>query len=160
MKKALVASAISLCFVPAVFGLWALPAGPVILRARSLNVRVTWDGKPQSGLRFELHRSITFDWEEARRTRAFEIESLKSALTDSSGLLSFGEVKPGRYWIVPRGGSIGDSVPVEVREPSVKGPLYRVLVEHNSEGDLFADLEVVNMNERQFSDAELDAKTH
>jgi hypothetical protein len=144
VKKALVASVISLLFVTAAFGLWALPPRPVILRTHSLNVRVTWDGKPQSGSRFELHKSITFDWEEARRTRAFEIESLKSASTDSRGLLSFGEVKPGRYWIVPRGGSVSDSVPVEVREPSAEGPLYRVLVSHNSEGDLFAGLEVVN----------------
>ena len=144
MKRALVASAISLCFVTAAFGLWATPPRPVIFRGRSLNVRVAWDGKPQSGSRFELHKSITFDWEGARITGAFEKESLKSAMTDSRGLLSFGEVKPGQYWIVPRGGSVSDSVPVEVREPSAKGALYRVLVEHNGEGDLLAGLEAVN----------------
>ena len=148
MKKALVASAISLLFVVAAFGLWATPPRPVVLQGRSLNIRVTRDGKPQTGAIFGLHKAITFDWDEARKTRAFEKGSLKSAVTDSLGLLSFGEVKPGKYWIVPSGGSVGDSVPVEMREPSGKGPLYRVVVEHNGEGDLFAGLEVVSLSER------------
>jgi len=65
----------------------------------------------------ELHKAITFDIEDARRIGAYERKSLKSATTDSQGLLSFGEVRPGRYWIVPEGGTLGSSIAVEVVSP-------------------------------------------
>jgi hypothetical protein len=35
-------------------------------------MRVTNNNKPQTGLKFELHKAITFDLEEARKTGAFE----------------------------------------------------------------------------------------
>ena len=82
--------------VTAAFACWQTGGLPVVLlAAQSLHMRVTNNEKAQRGLRFELHKAITFDVEEARRTGAFEKQILKSATTDALGLLSFGEVKPG-----------------------------------------------------------------
>jgi hypothetical protein len=67
-------------------------------------------------MKFELHRAITFDVEEAKKTGAFEKQILKSVITDSLGLLSFGEVKPGKYWIFS--GLLSDSVAVVVLAPT------------------------------------------
>jgi hypothetical protein len=110
----------------AAFACWQTGGPPVVsLAAQSLNMRVTNNDEAQNGLRFELHKAITFDVEEARKTRAFEKRTLKSATTNSLGLLSFGEVMPGKYWIFS--GRLSDSVGVEVVAPtplSVNKPIW------------------------------------
>ncbi len=66
--------------VTAAFACWQMGGPPVVLLAvQSLNMRVTDNDKAQKGLRFELHKAITFDVEEARKTGAFEKQILKSA---------------------------------------------------------------------------------
>jgi hypothetical protein len=103
--------------VATAFACWQTGGPPVVsLAAKSLNIRVTNNDKVEKGLRFELHKAITCDVEEARKTGAFEKQKLKSATTDSLGLLSFGVVMPGKYWIFS--GSLADSVMVEVVDPT------------------------------------------
>ena len=105
------------CSVTAAFACWQMGGPPVVLLAtKSLNMRVTNNDKAQKGLRFELHKAITFHVEEAQKTGAFEKRILKSATTDSLGLLSFGEVMPGKYWIFS--GRLSDSVGVEIVAPT------------------------------------------
>jgi hypothetical protein len=104
----------------------------VLLAAQSLNMRVTNNEKAQRGLRFELHKAITFDAEEARKTGAFEKQILKSATTDALGLLSFGEVKPGKYWIFS--GRLSDSVAVEVLAPTPFSVIKRIWWHHFGDG--------------------------
>jgi hypothetical protein len=144
VRGPIIYSIILLWFVTTAFGSWISERKPVILAAHSLNVRVTEDGQARRELQFEVHKAITFDREEMGRTGAFEKACLKSALTDSLGLLSFGEVKPGRYWVVPKGGSINDSVAVEVTAPSEVARPRRLWLSYNAEGDLGVSVEAVN----------------
>jgi hypothetical protein len=102
-------------------------------------MRVTDNDKAQSGLKFELHKAITFDVEEARKTGAFEKKILKSALSDSLGLLSFGEVKPGKYWIFS--GRRPDSVAVEVVAASRFSVNKRIWYYHFADGCFAAVVE-------------------
>jgi hypothetical protein len=95
-------------------------------------MRVTNNEKPQRGLRFELHKAITFDVEEARKTGAFQKQILKSAITDLLGLLSFGEVMPGKYWIFS--GSLSDSVAVEVVASTPRSVNKRIWYYHFADG--------------------------
>jgi len=119
--------------VTAAFACWQMGGPPVVLlAAKSLNMRVTNNDKAQRGLRFELHKAITFDVEEARKTGAFEKQTLKSATTDSLGLLSFGEVMPGKYWIFA--GRLSDSVAVEVVAPTLLSVNKRIWYYHFADG--------------------------
>jgi hypothetical protein len=114
-----------------------------MLGARSVNLCITNDGKPQRGSKFELHKAITFDREEARTTGAYERQSLGSATADSLGMLSFGEVKPGRYWIVT-GESLSYSIAVEVTTPNANAPSQRLWLDYFADGCL--DVVVENPN--------------
>ena len=115
------------------FACWQTGGPPVVsLAVQSLNIRVTNNDRPQKGLRFELHKAITFNVEEARKTGAFEKQILKSATTDSLGLLSFGEVKPGKYWIFS--GRLSDSVAVEVVAPTRFSVNKRIWYYHFGDG--------------------------
>ncbi len=114
MRSVLIACAAIVCSVTTAFACWQTDRPPALVTSNSLNLRVTDNDKAKKGAKFELHRATTFDREEARRTGAFEKAILKSVTTDSQGQLSFGEVKPGRYWIVPEGGSLSYSIAVEV----------------------------------------------
>jgi len=119
--------------VTAAFACWQVGGPPVVLlAAKSLNMRVTNNDKAQKGLRFELHRAITFDVENTRKTGAFEKRILKSASTDSLGLLSFGEVKPGKYWVFS--GWLADSVAVEVVDPTPVSVNKRIWYYHFADG--------------------------
>jgi hypothetical protein len=86
---------------------------PIVIKASSLNGRATKDDKPWKSLGVSLYRAITFNRVEARKTGAWEKPAIKSIETGSDGLFSFGEVPPGRYWVVPQTGSVG--FPVEVQ---------------------------------------------
>jgi hypothetical protein len=144
VRRPLICSAILLWFVTAAFGWWIGERKPVTLAAHSLNLRVTTDGQERRELQFELHKVITFDQQEMRTKGAFEKACLKSAVTDSLGLLSFGEVKLGRYWIVPRGSSsIDDSVAVEVTGRYEGDRPRRLWLAYNAEGDLAVVVENV-----------------
>jgi hypothetical protein len=95
-------------------------------------MRVTNNDKAERGMRFELHKAITFDVEEARKTGAFEKRILKSATSDSLGLLSFGEVIPGKYWIFS--GRLSDSVAVEVVTPTSLTVNKRIWLHYFADG--------------------------
>jgi hypothetical protein len=114
------------------FACWQTEPPAVSLSAKFLNLRVTNNDKPQKGLRFELHKAITFDLEEARKTGAFEKQILKSATTDSLGLLSFGEVMPGKYWVFS--GRLSDSVAVVVLTPAPLSGSKRIWLHHFADG--------------------------
>jgi hypothetical protein len=119
--------------VTTAFACWQTGGPPVVsLSAKSLNMRVTDNEKPVKGMRFELHKAITFDVEEEQKTGVFEKQILKTATTDSLGLLSFGEVMPGRYWIFS--GSLSDSVAVEVVSPTFRTVKKRIWYYHFADG--------------------------
>jgi len=121
------------CSVSTAFACWQTGGPPILsLASQSLNMRVTNNDKAERGMRFELHKAITFDVEEARKTGAFEKRILKSATTDSLGLLSFGEVKPGKYWVFS--GRLSDSVAVEVVAPTPVSANKRIWYYHFADG--------------------------
>jgi hypothetical protein len=117
VKGLLIVCAMVACAVTTGFACWQTETPKTVLPTKSLNLRVTHNDKAEKDMKFELHKAITFDIEEARQLGAYDRKSLKSATTDSQGLLSFGEVKPARYWIVPKGGTLGSSIAVEVISP-------------------------------------------
>jgi hypothetical protein len=125
LRKTLLCFLTPICFATMAFACWQIERPPVVLGTQSLNLRVTDNGKAPKGWKFELHKAITFDRNEARRAGAYEKKSVGSATTDSLGMLSFGEVKPGRYWIVA-GESLSDSIAVEVTTPAPTAPKKRL----------------------------------
>lgn len=136
MRKIAIAASILLCFLPRqAFGCWPTDHPPVVLKTNSLNVRVTDNEAPRGQMTFELHQAITFARSEARRQGAYEKKIMKSVVTDSAGMLSFGEVKPGRYWVVLRGGgSLSDSVAVEIVAPNADISHQRLWVKYYGDG--------------------------
>jgi hypothetical protein len=71
-----------------------------------VNLRVTYSPKGQSGddkaqskRPFQLHKAITLYPKQTPPEQYYDQKVLKSAITDSQGLASFGEVVPGIYWI-------------------------------------------------------------
>jgi len=137
VTKAFICFAILLCLVTASFACFQTEQPPVAVRTISLNGRVTfdddWGGPKQGKMTFTLHRAITFDRSEARKRGAYAKPTLKSASSDSDGLFSFGEVDPGRYWIV-LGSTLSDSIPVEVASPGTGIPHQRLRVRYSADG--------------------------
>ncbi len=137
---------------------WQMDQNPIVIKAMSLNGRAIDHDRPYSGLRFELHRAITFDREERWKTgiwnpeifkstsldreegpkRLWKPEILKVATADSSGLFSFGEVPPGRYWVVLGRGSMNFAV--ELVDSNGKPPYKRLF--YNSFADGCEELKV------------------
>jgi hypothetical protein len=128
------------CPVTTAFACWQTEIPKALIPTNSLNVRVTNNGKAQESAKFELHKAITFDLEAARQTTAFERKSVKSAITDSKGLLSFGEIKQGRYWMVPDGATVFGSVRVEVLSPGA-GAAKRIWLNYSTDGCLEVSVE-------------------
>ena len=120
----------------AAFGCWQTEQVPVLLHATSLNALVIDHDKPKKGAKFELRQAITFDREEAKLTGAYNQNSLRAATTDSLGVFSFGEVRQGRYWIVPAGArSLHDPIAVEVKSPdNKKGARERLKINYFADG--------------------------
>jgi len=111
---------------------WQMGQEPIRIKARSLNGRATDHDRPYSGLRFELHRAITFDREESRKTGLWEPAILKFATADSGGLFSFGDVLPGRYWVVVGRGSMNFGL--ELVNSYGKPPYERLLYKSFADG--------------------------
>jgi hypothetical protein len=105
---------------------------PVLIRTVSLNGRASVDDKPEKGLRFELHRAITFNREEGWKTGLWESRIIKFATTDSSGLFTFGEIPPGRYWLLVAKGSMNFAV--EVANSYAKPPYKRLWYRYFADG--------------------------
>jgi len=124
---------IPICLATAAFACWQTERPPAVLVARSLNLRVTDNGKARKGWKFDLHKADTLDRNEALRIGAYGKKSLASAMTDSLGMLSFGEVKPGSYWIVA-GHSLSDSVAVQVAAPGGAAAGKRLWLDYDAEG--------------------------
>jgi len=95
-------------------------------------------------MKFELHKAITFDRNEARTVGAYDKKSLGSAITDSLGMLSIGEVNPGRCWSVT-GESLSDSIAVEVTRPAADAPQKRLWLKYyHDDGGLDVAVESLN----------------
>ena len=100
------------CAVTVAFACFQAELPTAVLSARSLNLRATNNDKAEEGRTFQLHKAITLDSHEARYKGYYEQKVLKSVITDSGGLASFGEVDPGIYWIVAGADRFGVKVVV------------------------------------------------
>jgi hypothetical protein len=105
---------------------------PVLIRTVSLNGRATVDDKPATGIRFELHRAITFNREERWQTGLWDSRIIKFATTDASGLFTFGEILPGRYWLLVAKGSMNFAV--EIVNSYGKAPYKRLWYKYYADG--------------------------
>jgi hypothetical protein len=85
---------------------------PIHINANSLNGRATRDDNPSKSVHLKLYRAITFNRAEGKKL--WESPPVKTAITASDGSFSFGEVEPGRYWLIVEGGVLG-GFPVEVK---------------------------------------------
>jgi len=90
------------------------------------------DDKPEKGIRFELHRARTFNRVEGWKTGLWEPKTIKSATTDSSGLFAFGEIPPGRYWLLVSRGWM--NFPVEVVNSYGRPPNKRLWYKYFADG--------------------------
>ena len=130
-----VTGALLLAISVPVFGCWQTEQPPVLISAKSLNARITNNDEPLRTIKLELHRAITFNRQEAQSKGAYDTRILKSATSDSNGMLSFGEVAPGKYWLVPSGSrSLGESAPVEVIVADFRKPGRRLWVKYHADG--------------------------
>ena len=102
------------------------------MKAETLNGRATDHDRPYGGLRFELHRAITFNREEAGKTGLWDPKIVKFATANSGGLFTFGEIPPGRYWIVVARGSMNFAV--EVVKSYGKSPSKRLWYNYWADG--------------------------
>ena len=136
MRRLAIPTGILLCLgATYAFACWQVEQPPIVVRTVSLVARVTENDAPRRRLTFSLHKAITFDDREARKQGAYEKQILKSATTDSAGVFSFGEVKPGHYWIVPlAAAALSDSIAVEVVGPDAKAPHQRLWVKYFADG--------------------------
>jgi len=89
----------STCSVTTAFACWQTDWPRVELATQSVNLRVTYNDKGRSGRTFQLHKATTLHPTQTPPEQYYEKKVLKSAVTDSQGLASFGEVLPGFYWI-------------------------------------------------------------
>ena len=110
-------SVVFICLITSAFACWQTGWPRVTLATQSVNLRVTYNPKPQggddkaqSGRTFQLHKAITLSPTHTRTEEYYEKKVLKSAITDSQGLASFGEVVPGIYWITGGAEPIGLTV--------------------------------------------------
>ena len=134
MRRITIPAGFLLCFVASyALGCWQTEQPPVVVRAASLNVRVTDNDKPKTHTAFELHKAISFDPGDAQQQVAYQREILKSAAADSAGMLSLGKVNPGRYWIV-YGATRSDWIAVEVHSPNTNVPHQGLWVKYYADG--------------------------
>jgi hypothetical protein len=143
LKTALLCILISICFATVTFARWQIEQPSAVLGTHSWNLRVTDNDKAPRGMKFELHKAITFDRNEARTVGAYDKKSLGSQITDALGMLSFGEVKPGRYGSVT-GESLSDSIAVEVTRPAADAPKKRLWLKYYDDGCLDVAVESLN----------------
>jgi hypothetical protein len=95
--------------------------GPTWIKGSRLTGRVTYQGKPLPRSRLELHRAINFTKEEVQRNGVgYEPPVLKTTVTDIQGRFSFGQMPPGKYWIVMKSPS-HESFGVGLVSPGQKG---------------------------------------
>jgi hypothetical protein len=95
----LIAFAAISCSVTTAFACWQTDWPRVELATQSVNLRVTYNDKAQSGRTFQLHEATTRHPTQTPPEQYYEKKVLKSAVTDSQGLASFGKVLPRFYWI-------------------------------------------------------------
>jgi hypothetical protein len=105
---------------------------PLVVKAKSLNGHAVVDEKPGRGIRFELHKAITFNREEGKRRGLWEPQILRTATSDASGLFTFGEVSPGRYWLVQSKGPM--DFRIEVGDSYGRPPYKRLLYSYFGDG--------------------------
>jgi hypothetical protein len=103
---------------------------------QSVNLRLTVNDKAQGGRVFQLHKAITLDPKQKPPEQFYEKKILKSVITDSRGLASFGEVIPGTYWIVGGANEIALTV-----VPPTSSSAKRIWVNEFADGCINAELE-------------------
>ena len=97
------------------FACWQNEQPTVLISTNLLSARITNNDRPLRRMKIQLHTATTFSREEARSMGAYEKRILRSATSDAKGVLSFGQVSPGKYWLVPVGSrSLSESIAVEV----------------------------------------------
>ncbi len=134
MKRLALCIAVLICLAVSAFACWQTDWPRVVLATQSVNLRVTYDDKARTGMTFCLHKAITLNPKPPEQF--YEKKVLKSAITDSRGLASFGEVVPGTYWIV--GGA--NEIALTVVPPTSSGA-KRVWVNEFADGCINAELE-------------------
>ena len=136
MKRLALFIAVLNCLGVSAFACWQTERPRVVLATQSVNLRLTYNDKAQEGRVFGLHRARTPMPEEKPSEQVYEKEVLKSSVTDSNGLASFGRVVPGRYWIVGGADEIGITV-----VPPTSSEAKRVWVNEFADGCINAELE-------------------
>jgi len=146
VKKAALSAATFVCLVTSAFACWQAGWPRVTLATRSVNLRVTYNDKAQSGndkvqsgRTFQLHKAITLYPTQTPPEPYYEKKVLKSAITDSQGLASFGEVAPGIYWITGGAGPVALTVILPT-----KGDTKRIWVSEFADGCISAVAEMAD----------------
>ena len=133
------------CSLTTAFACWHTEIPKAVRRANSLNLRATDDGKARRGMKLELRPGHSVRCaRSALDGRIRKKEGPEVSNDRLHGPLSFGEVKGGRYWVVPEGGTLADSRAVEVSSP-VAGTAKRVWLKHY--GDECLDVSVENADQ-------------
>ena len=116
------------------YGCWQMEVSddPVVIKVKSLNGHAMVDEKPGQGIRFELHKAITFKRKEGKRRGLWEQQVLRTATSDASGLFTFGEIPPGRYWLVQSKGPM--DFRIEIVESYGSPPYSRLLYRYFADG--------------------------
>jgi hypothetical protein len=135
VKRLALSIAVLNCLAGA-FACWQTDWPRVVLATQSVNLRLTYNDKAQEGRVFRLHKAITLNPKQKPPEQFHEKKVLKSAITDSRGLASFGEVVPGTYWVV--GGA--NEIALTVVPPTSSGA-KRVWVNEFADGCINAELE-------------------
>jgi len=111
------------------FACYQVAPEPIFIDADSLNGRAVREGKPIEGVRFKLHRAITFT---RGAGKMWESPAIKTTITTSEGLFTFGEVAPGRYWVVSS--YAHSTFPVEIRSPGADRKYKRLFYNNFADG--------------------------
>jgi len=122
------------CLGGSAFGCWQTDCPRLKLPTQSVNLRVTYNDKVQGGRAFQLYKAVTLY--PAPGQGRYEKKVLKSAITDSNGLASFGDVAAGIYWIT--GGA--NDIAITAVFPT-NGKSKRVWVNEFADGCINAEVE-------------------
>jgi len=136
VKRLALSIAVLISLAISAFACWQTDWPRVVLSSQSVNLRVTYNNKALEGRVLSLHKAITLNPKQEPREQFYEKKVLKSALTDSRGLASFGEVVPGTYWIV--GGA--NEIALTVVPPTSSGA-KRIWVNEFADGCINAELD-------------------
>ena len=136
MKRLALFMAVLNCLGVSALACWQTERPRVVLATQSVNLRLTYNDKAQEGRVFGLHRARTLIPKEKPLEQVYEKEVLKSSVTDSNGLASFGPVVPGTYWIVGGANEIGITL-----VPPTSSDEMRVWVNEFADGCISAELE-------------------